>query len=113
MYMKIGQWVSKATRPIVAFHVSVHVTHGCLYLMYIFADVSPSTEYLLWSIIGYLTGLIALSYVLTAVTIYLNRNVIARHRRRPSRWYYLMAVPLYFNAILYGIEYLIVSGREE
>jgi hypothetical protein len=32
-------------------------------------------------------------------------------RWSPSRWYYLMAVPLVVNAILYGLDYFYQQRR--
>lgn len=113
MNRSLGRFLSQYARRIVASQVILIITYFSIYAVHLFANIAPKTRNLLWRAFVPLLSVIIAGYVLTAVALYAQRNYSTADEYRPSKWYYLMVVPLYLNTILLGIEYLIVSRRED
>lgn len=102
---------------VVGFHVATNAAFVALYLAAIVVGGTAAISQ--YQPVVYALQLVAInvlivSSVLSVAGIYLDRQLPADSGRwRPTRWYYLMAPPLFVNAVLYGGDYLYQRRRHE
>lgn len=103
--------------PVVLFHFGANALFVLLYCLNILvagSEMFTPSGNPLGTMLFYLIPVVLVSHIVSVSGIYLDRQFPADETEwRPSRRYYLMAVPLPLLAILFGGEYLYIRHRYE